>query len=193
MGTSETLAPAGGKYISRKDVEGFKKAKVIISIKWEKLLVEIIKNKKSNKIYFISKLNDYEFQNIENAKLYLENNINGKSFSGLGSANYEFLVKNNNKRLKLTYEFFKASDRLFIYNQNDVEIFDSGMISTIEPQIKIINLNGTEKLKMKLVSEQSKSKWQFKFELADWFLPRSNFEPGGNTNQTYIWTEPVRR
>lgn len=60
------------KYNSRELADRFSKATVYVSKSGEKLLLEIIEKDKKEKIYFIDRVNGYEFKSIKEAKKYLQ-------------------------------------------------------------------------------------------------------------------------
>ncbi|MCL9806899.1 hypothetical protein NAT51_15290 [Flavobacterium amniphilum] len=60
------------KYNSRELAERLSKATIYISKSGQKLLLEIIEKDKKENIYFINRVDEYEFKNIKDAKEYLE-------------------------------------------------------------------------------------------------------------------------
>ena len=60
------------KYNSKELVNRYSKAEVYISKDKEKLLLEIIEDDKQEAIYFIDRINNYDFKNIKESKEYLQ-------------------------------------------------------------------------------------------------------------------------
>ena len=60
------------KYNSRELANRLSKATIYASKSGEKLLLEIIEKDKKEKIYFIDRVNGYEFKSIKEAKKYLQ-------------------------------------------------------------------------------------------------------------------------
>ena len=156
------------KYISREVVEYYKKSKVYLSIEGDKLLVEIVKNNKTEKIYFVNHANDYVFENIADSQKFILNKIiENNIYVGVGAKYFEKKLSGNEKTLKLSYNFFQESDNLIIENQNNIKLYETGMISTKFFKTVNINIASVQKLIFKIESKQSQSKWEFKIELID--------------------------
>jgi hypothetical protein len=107
-----------------------------------------------NNIYF-SKVNSLNESNLSSIV----------KFSGNGNQTKELNLIGYEKVLKLSYEFYKESDELIIYDQNEKEIYKTGLRATTKPETYILKLSEITKLVFKINSNDSASKWKFSVEL----------------------------
>lgn len=85
-------------------------------------------------------------------------------FNGSGDTTKELTLSGIEKSLTLSYEFFKEPDELIIYDQNEKEIFRTGMTVTTKAERETIKLKGVSKLIFKIRCKETNSKWRFSAE-----------------------------
>lgn len=80
--------------------------------------------------------------------------------SGVGSMTKDFLLSGYETELELSYEFYKESDELIVYDQNKKELHRTGIRTTTRVEKATINLTGVTKLIIKIESKETTSKWR---------------------------------
>ena len=83
--------------------------------------------------------------------------------SGQGSVSKEFILKEKQTNLNLSYEFYTDEDELEIYDQNNKILFNSSMKSTSKEQKETIALKNVTKITIKITSKVPNSRWSFSY------------------------------
>lgn len=83
--------------------------------------------------------------------------------TGSGSVVKEYLLKGQERELKLSYEFFSEPDELIVYDQLKRVLYKSGMQSTKQAVSVSIALDGVEKLVFKINAKSSQSQWRYEY------------------------------